>query len=374
MSWIKNFLVIAVVSLCALKISDVVYRLIDSNGTGILSTGSRSIFLREHDPRQDVVVIPSDIYMTSTDGLIQKQYAISIDDNGFIRNGNPDVISDDDLVIAFIGGSTTESIYVDEKNRFPSVVERQLRKDYSPNVKTINAGVSGNNSFHSLLIFLGKVLPENPDFVVLMHNINDFALLSKTGSYWNAPEGRNIVKGSSDSPTISPQITVVSILRKVKNLLIPNLYGYLKPRLFPQLVFADEFSNDRGIGIDEHSGEIISMFERSLRSFVAVSHAWGVKPVLMTQFNRVSVNDELFIPWVTSLGFAKEADKMVELYKALNEVTRNVAKDTNSYLIDLDIRVPKSPQYIYDVVHLNNSGSKLVGDLITTELIKVLPK
>ena len=122
---------------------------------------------------------------------------------------------------------------MDERDRFPSIVERELREKLSRNVRTINAGVSGNNSMHSLLNFQAKILPENPKVAILMHNINDFALLSKTGSYWIAPEGKNIIRGEGNTTERSNRISFFNIMRVAKNSFIPNLYDYLKPRLFP---------------------------------------------------------------------------------------------------------------------------------------------
>ena len=174
MSWIKSSLIVLIVTLVTIKAVDYSFGSFRPGSSHGLTIGQqRSILLREFDPNQSAVIIPTDGYMYNTDGLIQKEYRISIDANGFIENGNPK--TDNSFVIAFIGGSTTETFYVEEKERFPSVVERELREKLSKNIKTINAGVSGNNSMHSLLNFQSKILPENPRIVVLMHNINDFS-------------------------------------------------------------------------------------------------------------------------------------------------------------------------------------------------------
>ena len=369
MSWIKNILIFLVISLCTLKVADLTFYLTlpDKGNAGKLVPGKRSIQLREHAPNQDVIVAPNDSYMEGVDGLIQKEYRISIDMNGFIRNSNP-YAPHADTTIAFIGGSTTESIYVNEKNRFPSIVERQLSNKFSKNIRTLNAGVSGNNSFHSLLNFQAKILPQNPDIAVLMHNINDFALLSKTGSYWVAPGRKALIKNIEN---VQP-VTGGNILGDIKNFVIPNLYNYLKPRLFPGSVNLDEFSEYRDTGINENSNNVLTMFENSIRSFVAVSNAWEVKPVLMTQFNRINIKDPLYIQWIKRIGFANEAKDMELLYFALNEIVRKVAKETNTHLIDLAKQVPRTSEFIYDVIHLNDNGSRLVGDIISNELIEVL--
>jgi lysophospholipase L1-like esterase len=349
-----------------------IYRSDDSGRTTSerIKSGHRSILLREHSPNQTSLVVPTDSYMHNTENLMQKQYRFSIDTNGFIENGN--LKTDNSFVIAFLGGSTTEAQYVEEKERFVSIVERQLREKLSKKIRTINAGVSGNHSIHSLLNFQAKILPENPKVAILMHNINDFALLSKTGSYWVAPKGKNIIKVHVNIPESSNENRLIDFIEATKNILIPNLYIYFKPRLFPDLDTRDEFDGYRGGKISLYSDEIRSMFEKSLRSFVMLSHAWEVKPILMTQFNRVSLSDKMFMKWIRSKDFGDQAQEMANLYKELNEIIRKVSVETDTHLIDLDIMIPKTSEYIYDIVHLNTNGSKLVGNIISQELIKVL--
>ena len=373
MSWTKNLFIILIASLFTIKIVDYCFGLIiKSPDLEKLHFGDRGIILREWAPGQSLLLTPNDNYMNYTDGLVQKPYDISIDNDGFIESGNSKIEKNDFLAV-FIGGSTTETLYVDEDERFPSIVERKLREEFSPHFQTINAGVSGNNSFHSLLNFQAKILPKNPKYVILMHNFNDFALLSKTGSYWFAPETKNIIQiFNSDSSLKMSVIKPNYIFRQLKNFFIPNLYEYLKPRLLSRLNTSDEFRDYREINIGKYSNEIVPMFDKSLRSFVKLSKIWGVKPILMTQFNRVSIDDPLFKKWIDSKGYRNQAQKFVDLYNSFNVVVRKVANDTNTYLIDLEAQVPKTSTYIYDIVHLNNTGSRLVGNIISRELLEIL--
>ena len=71
----------------------------------------------------------------------------------------------------------SEIKFFPEMNRFPSVVERSLRSKLTQTINVFNGGVSGNNSMHSTLNFIAKAVPLSPDFVVLMHNMNDLGIL-----------------------------------------------------------------------------------------------------------------------------------------------------------------------------------------------------
>ena len=99
-----------------------------------------------------------------------------------------------DLTIAFLGGSTTECIYVDEDNRFPYLAGRLLERQTHLKVNSYNAGRSGNNTLHCLNILLNKVVNLKPDIVVLMENINDLAILMYEKTYWNTNPSRSPIQ------------------------------------------------------------------------------------------------------------------------------------------------------------------------------------
>ena len=90
----------------------------DGTGSDVIE---RHILLREHAQASQLSVFPTDEYLTNTDSLIRKEYRFEIDENGFIFPSN---VHDNPETPIFLGGSTTETIYVDELNRFPYLVGR----------------------------------------------------------------------------------------------------------------------------------------------------------------------------------------------------------------------------------------------------------
>jgi hypothetical protein len=377
MSLIKNIVIAAIISAAFLKVADVIFSFVytkDHLVTSVTRGAERSIVLREFNPNQIASIQPSDQYIKGTDSLKKINYFIEIDSNGFIGNGNGNgnlLDSDPKIRIIFLGGSTTESLYVQEKNRFASIVERSLRRDLSQYVLTHNAGVSGNNSMHSNFSFLAKGIPLKPDFAILMHNINDFSLLSKTESYWLAPSSRSLVAWSGNSPS-----ELISLLKFIKNNLFPNLYAYLKPRLFTNEILSnDEFLNYREDFSQINFQEIEQQFQSSLTTFIQVAKSWGITPVLMTQFNRVNVDDPVFQIFFRSLiDTGISPNEFVQTYKKFNQITRTVAKENNVFLIDLDLLIPSTPEYIFDTVHLNDNGSKYAASIISEHLIEIIDK
>lgn len=205
--------------------------------SSVSKTVMRSILLKEHSPNTDTVVKPDKAYLLGTQNLAEKDFRLRTDGDGFILGSKN---SDGPVDIIFLGGSTTECIYVDEALRFPYLVG-QLLKDKSGNpVRTLNGGVSGNHTLHSFIHLVAKGLPYQPRIVVLMENVNDLVLLTKTGSYWKAPLSRALVQDprASAEPklpdsTVNPSQSANrpnAYWEKVKNFLFPNLWELFRLR------------------------------------------------------------------------------------------------------------------------------------------------
>ena len=379
MNLIKQFLIVTTVSLATLKFSDVTFGYFQSQtvSSGLAKGTGRAIVMRELNPNQSASIRPNNNYMKDVENLDQINYEIKIDENGFILNGN-DIEKNPDIKILFLGGSTTETLYVPEKSRFPSVVERTLRSNLKETVNVLNGGVSGNNSMHSLFIFLAKGIPLQPQYVALMHNLNDFALLSKTESYWIGPKSRAVIveTNSGNFSTIedSSRNIFFNLLKNAKNFLVPNLYTYLRPRLFADATFyRDEFEGYSKNYSDLNIDLMKEQFRSSITSFVKLSKAWNIEPILMTQGNRIDPDFEYFLKWAERHQRGKMTpDEFSILYSAMNEITREVASKENITLIDLDALIPKSNKFIYDTIHLNETGSILMGEIVSAALLDLI--
>ena len=228
---IRNFLILILVSLISIKIADILFvnffnptvKIFEDNGI------KRQLILKEYNPNKKSILVPPDDLILNSNSLIKKQYKLNIDDNGFIKNGNNLKEINKNKSIIFFGGSTTETLYVPEKNRFVSVIERKLSKNLNRNIILYNGGVSGNNTLHSLLNLIGKGIPLNPEYVVLMHNGTDLSLLRKSGSYWSAPASRSIINISQNN-TGGKSIYYL-IAREIKNFLAPNIWSFLRMKI-----------------------------------------------------------------------------------------------------------------------------------------------
>ena len=245
----------------------------------------RYIKLREFAPGYADVLLPPKEALTVSDTLVRRDYLIRVDDHGFIMPSK--VHEHPDLVLAFLGGSTTECIYDDENNRFPYLAGHLLEEKTGLKVNSYNAAKSGNDSLHTINILVNKVVPLKPDIAVTMENINDLAVLLYEGTYWN------------NHPTRSPLVvkkpcwkTVGKDLEETfhlaRDLVIPNLYGVIHRLVQTESKFkTDEFKQVRGRKIEVNPDQLVREFTLNLQTFINICRARGITPVLMTMPSRL---------------------------------------------------------------------------------------
>ena len=360
-------------TICALtfKVCDVAFGyFVGERQLLIYGNQGRSLALRELSPNQHVKIRPMPTELKHALTLVDKEYLVRTDFNGFIMTGN-EVIHEPTHRILFLGGSTTESRFVDEKQRFPSLVEQGLR-DYGIDVNVFNGGVAGSHSLHSNLNLMGKSLPLNLAIAVWMHNVNDLGLLSKTNSYWQAPATKAVIIESEQQ---YENLSVFHVALAVKDFFIPNLYGYLKPRLWPSLKFSrpdeyQEFRSEKSLS-KINFRQVEQQFLQSILTFINICRAWNIEPILMTQFNQIESKSGIFEQEYSEFH-GMDIEVYVHLYQSFNEIIRLAARENEVAIIDLANEIPADSHYMYDSVHLTSGGSERVSEVITPILIDIL--
>ena len=334
----------------------------------------RHIRLKEHQPGISIFKHLDDRYMQDVDSLIQREYRIRADKDGFLEPSKK--YENADKTIVFLGGSTTECFWMEEYSRFPYLVGVLLEQKTGLRINSYNSGVGGNNTLDSLNILLNKIIPLKPDIVVMMHNINDLQILLYEKSYWNSNPYRSTIV----TTVINENTTLFDVIRTLKNFLIPNLYqkfADLKVR-FGAKLFVDEFAYVRGQKIVIDKTMIKKEFEMNLQTFISICKIRGIIPVLMTQQNRITeIPDNLisrtFAPRLKK-DFNIEYNEYQAIYSMLNQSIRDIGKRNGVLVIDLDMGIPHTNEYIYDSVHFNENGSKKAAKIIMEKLLPIVQR
>jgi len=329
---LKTILINLLILSLLLIITDRLIPLVSKQNSG---DNDRYISLREHNPNMDV-------YINSNERKIR----IRTDQNGFILGPNQE--NNKNLDFIFIGGSTTESFFVDEDKRFPYLSVKMLNDELNTNFKSINAGLSGNNLYHSYINLISKVINLKPKYIILMHAVNDYSYLKQYPSYFDGPR----------RPIMDNKITIYNFFKNLKDYLIPNIYTSLRSVFLMSSLGSipggpDDLQQNKG------AENPIQDFEILLRTFVLTSLEYGIEPVLMTQFNNYEAEQIL--------------DSVVlSDYNEFNNSIRKISRELDINLIDLESAVPKTSDLFYDGAHLNNKGSTLVSETIKDFFIKIL--
>ena len=333
---------------------------------GIFLEGERRyIRLKEYRPGTRLLLAFPRNHLPYTDNVFTKKYRLDIDENGFIV---PSRIYDrPDQVIVFLGGSTTECMFMDEDHRFPYLVGKILGQETGAKINSYNGGMSGNNTLNAVDILINKVVPLHPRAVVYMENINDLSTLLYEGTYWNERTARSPLE------TLQSRKLVGKLL---KEMFIPNLnnaYRGLKDTLFRQ--GEDEFAGARGKKLAFDQAKMVHEFAANLQTFVCTCKAWGIVPVLMTQANRITGRPDPAVAayigrYGSDTGISYQEFK--NLYDAFNDAIREVGRRDGVLVIDLAREVLPDKRYLYDMVHFNDAGSQLAAKLIAGRLRGVM--
>lgn len=319
----------------------------------------RRLMLREWEPSTDYRFSPPPERKQYPQGGLRELYELSTDAQGFIepsvRHEKPD------LNIVFMGGSTTECLYVAPENRFPYLASQKLESELGRKINGINAARAGNDSLHSLLLLVGKVLPLRPDYVVLMEATNDIGPLSH-GTYWQTTGSKRIIDVQKISVEQSIRILTTAIIPYTADL-VSRAWRRVKGR------HMEPEGGEGGTGGPERSRQDMGRdFTNMLTSFVHVARTWGIKPVLMTQVHIRSQSavekQSSFLTREQVNGAGVDPEAFASDQEYFNALIRDVAQSEKVMLIDLARAADWKFGDVYDSLHFTDQGSRKVAAIV----------
>jgi lysophospholipase L1-like esterase len=330
--------------------------------------------IREGLPNMScTVTLDSAHWSRIADNVEFKPHRLRFDHDGFLM---PSGVHDNpDREVFFLGGSTTLCQDMDEDSRFPVVSGKRLGGLTGLKVNTYNASLYMNNTLHDINTLVNKVLPYEPDVVVMMETCNDIFMLGAYNSYWE-PDSRDL---SPMYELPSDPHPVRYFFKELKDFLFPNLFKAAQEALKGkpgEIIFSEEEYVPESYPGDDF---FVEKFTKNLKLFINICRAYGITPVLMTQANRMTYPPDPvvseYIDWIT--GPAQyEAHlsyrQYMDLQNLFSETIRKVGQEQGVKIIDLDAAVPKTKEYLFDPVHFTEKGSLMVAEIISRELAPLL--
>lgn len=298
---------------------------------------------------------------------------------GFRGEEFPERKPEGEFRVFCLGGSTTyTSMVADPANAYPAQLQTQLHERDYPNVRVINAGADGWASYETLVSFEFRLLPLEPDLIVVYHGIND--LLCRLVYPYDAYRGDNSGSRATVSYTglapwyaSSDFLRCVLIRRGVVQSPMSLRLGFTRPadtnRWWEYLAQASQHTYPSGIFLEHPIEEMLSRnrpdyFARNMEHLIIIAKKHKVRVVLVTFFLSASVEH------------AFNAPAFHAAIQEQNELLADLGRRYDVDVYDFANAFPDDPKYFVDSVHLNEDGAQLKARMIGDYLIQsgVVPR
>ena len=338
----------------------------DTNYVALKLNNKRKINLWEHIPNSNFT-FKNEFQSFWYEDAILKTNTLITNKDGYILGNIKDTLQKD-TDIYFMGGSAVECLYVDSDKRFPYLVQKKISLGIDKEIRTVNGGGGGINSYHSLLSFLVKGIKDKPKVLVIMHNINDISYLRIFGSFFEGNPERGLIFDPTKK-TIQKYRGLLGFIREIKDKYFFKTWKFIRHNVIGYKILNTQKSQDEFIDYRKnnfYSNEhVLDLYKKNIISIVSIAKSLNITPVLMTQFNRIENKSEVFLKDFLVHNSENDVDSFVKLYTDANKVMREISDEQNVGIIDLSNLVPKNGEFIFDVVHLSDKGSIFVSNIIS---------
>lgn len=285
-----------------------------------------------------------------------------------------------ELRVFMVGGSTTESLYLDDRQAVTQVLQDRLGTMVSgKQVKVYGAGKSGAKSYDHIEMITHRLVHLEPDKLIVFAGINDLRAAMHGRNYFMLPPPLG-APGTEWTlkPLVRLTLTEFQLGRRLFSLLKPSDYRDAVEQITLRSNFRQSVRMREALPLSVNAPRIdIAPYRRNLISLVGIARSHGIELVFMTQATTWNSRVDSAIGnwhWMTggpdSAYHEAALDQAMEAY---NNAVREVAAQFDVPLFDLARKLPKSGEYFYDDVHFNPRGADTVGALLASFLSRNTP-
>lgn len=243
--------------------------------------------------------------------------------------------------IVCLGGSTTYTAGVDDAgDAYPAQLQRILREKHGrANVEVVNAGVHAFTSLDSLLNLELRVLPLEPDLIVVYHGINDLACRLVPPDRYHRDNSGYALHWSRRNREEPPRWWHHSLLAYCCGVKL----GWIPEHRVGQGFIPDT----TGMSVGDLARNPPVYFERNLRAMTVLVRDAGAEIMFATFACSESLVDPLLLA-----GLAEN-----------NEVVRRLGARLNVPVFDFAGRMPKDREFWFNFIHVNRAGAARTAEL-----------
>jgi lysophospholipase L1-like esterase len=310
---------------------------------------------------------------------------IHIDQYGFLTNGNNLEYQklDNEIRIAFIGASTTANVSLSYDENWPGYLGNLLQNELPDKKITIlNAGVPGFDTAQSIGNLALRVMPFDPDIVVIYHLYNDLKVVRKFKTFRPDYSHMHLRPfGYHQRPNIivrwlNKSMVYVRLRNKLRELKKAQLKIEKRKKIIQQ--------TGRLANIPDQA---VRTFGQHIQSLVSIATAGGAKVVLSSFATlhdpRLDYSDKNIIHRLSALqkkeifaimnftpGLTLEA--VFDGFNRYNRTLRELAESNNTGWIDNASLVPHKDRYFVDRVHFSRAGAALMANNFLPKILQIL--
>ncbi|HVX15304.1 MAG TPA: SGNH/GDSL hydrolase family protein [Pirellulales bacterium] len=286
---------------------------------------------------------------------------------------------DDVFRIFMFGGSTAYCGTVPYEQTHCRIMEKRLRELYPRyKIEVQNLGTDWHTTEHDTIKLLFYSQDFSPDLVITFHAINDLVRSLTPDMFGEGPYR------SDYRHYLGAAANLVTRGRKV-----PWTVGaghWCSDLRFDQIriegpdgsglagVRTSFVPKARPVQITEWNS--LPAFQRNLRDFVGIARSKGMHVLLATQpalyREDLTPREQQLLVFPLTHYFAGKRPSlhsMIDGMRRFNDSTRRLAKQLNVDLVDLERRVPKTTDYLYDDVHYTPAGNELIGQAFADAIV-----
>jgi len=288
--------------------------------------------------------------------------------------------------IFFLGGSTTECVILPEEKTFPYLVEKKLSEAFpNKHFECINSGMSGTLAADMLATLIYKVMYYEPDIIFYMQAVNDL----RYGAFPSYdPVNRPDYRRKSGHSNLSEEAK--ELLRKIlkQSRFLTLIKWRIINRFFPPeserlKTKMDEYNESRKLRRDTPFTEVsesksLEDYVKYLKEMIYICKGHNIRLILMTEpfiYQKETpgeIDKNLWMGYFPKHGINLSNKFLSDEMNRFNGAVRQLAKEYNVELIDLEKEIPKNLTYFYDDVHFTPQGTYLVAKIIGNYLTEHL--
>lgn len=307
----------------------------------------------------------------------EEKARVFVDGQGFLVSPGPQLPVEkapNEIRIATIGGSTTANLNLSFEENWPGILAALLRERFPERkISVINAGIPGFDTAQSIGNLALRVMPYQPDIVIVYHAYNDLKAVRADDSFvpdyshiHPKPFGSHIETGWMESLLESSMLYVRARNRK------------------SQVTELKQVSPKKAGRLPDVPARAATTFEQHMRALAGIARS-GNAQVVFPSFATLHDTrlDYRRRESVTGLSKLKRAELLSLLHytpgltvngvlhgiREYNERVRGIADNENVFWVDTAAAMGHDDKFYIDRVHFSREGARKFAEILLPRLI-----